>query len=149
MERPGQLRMKGIGCYTFEVLRADLREAPRADAERPLVLDERGFDTWEQVSTNTPEEGMSISRRRLILLLTLPVSILAALLIPLTSKARFLHPDTARRRLPSFRIIKFRTMLQRGGQRPAVARNKDGRVTGIGKILRKARIDEIPSSSTS
>jgi lipopolysaccharide/colanic/teichoic acid biosynthesis glycosyltransferase len=44
-----------------------------------------------------------------------------------------------------FRICKFRTMISAAEQAgPAVTKNGDARITWIGRILRKAKLDELP-----
>lgn len=45
----------------------------------------------------------------------------------------------------TFRLIKFRTMVKNAESNgPAFANNNDNRITRIGKILRKLRLDELP-----
>ncbi len=44
-----------------------------------------------------------------------------------------------------FFICKFRTMISRTGEAgPLVTKNGDARITGIGRILRKTKLDELP-----
>lgn len=84
--------------------------------------------------------------------LCFPVLIVLALLIRLDSPG---NPIFIQERMGfrgrTFRMVKFRTMRQRtsvddeGAQREdAMTRNDDDRVTKIGRVLRKSRIDELP-----
>lgn len=84
-----------------------------------------------------------------VLILTLPIMLLAALLIWIESGFRgpILYGQTrVGRDGRLFRILKFRSMTvdaeQYGGARWAVPR--DSRITAIGRLLRKSRIDEVP-----
>jgi exopolysaccharide biosynthesis polyprenyl glycosylphosphotransferase len=82
----------------------------------------------------------------LILLFSLPLIIIISLLIPLTSKGPiFFTQERLGARKKPFRIIKFRTMVQNAeANGPQWAHYDDERVTAIGKLLRRTRIDELP-----
>jgi len=81
------------------------------------------------------------------LLVLSPLILAAALLVKLTSKGPILYRQErlglARR---PYQLLKFRTMVadaeKEGG--PQWAREGDQRVTAVGRILRRSRIDEIP-----
>jgi lipopolysaccharide/colanic/teichoic acid biosynthesis glycosyltransferase len=81
----------------------------------------------------------------MILILLLPMAVIAVI-IKLTSKGPVLFKQervtTYGRR---FRIWKFRTMTVGADQKGALVTSAhDNRVTGIGKTLRKFRLDELP-----
>jgi exopolysaccharide biosynthesis polyprenyl glycosylphosphotransferase len=81
------------------------------------------------------------------LVLSLPLSLLAALLIKLTSRGPvfFCQERTGEDGAP-FKLIKFRTMRVDAEKEsgPVWAQKNDVRVTPIGRFLRLSRIDEIP-----
>jgi len=84
-----------------------------------------------------------------VLILTLPLTLLAALFIWMESGLRgpILYKQTrVGRDGKLFRILKFRSMTvdaeRYGGARWAVA--DDARITPVGNVLRKTRIDELP-----
>lgn len=82
----------------------------------------------------------------LMLVILLPVFIVIAILIKLDSKGPvfYLQERIGRYGKP-FMIIKFRSMrtdAEKDG--PALSSSSDYRMTGIGKILRKFRLDELP-----
>jgi lipopolysaccharide/colanic/teichoic acid biosynthesis glycosyltransferase len=81
----------------------------------------------------------------LLLLLTFPVLFLFALLIRLTSPgpAFFRQVRLGREGRP-FRIFKFRTMVAAQNSGPSITVSGDCRITPIGKILRRAKLDELP-----
>ena len=81
----------------------------------------------------------------MILILLLPMAVIAVI-IKLTSKGPVLYKQervtTYNRR---FRIWKFRTMTVGADKQGAlVTSENDNRVTGVGKTLRKFRLDELP-----
>ncbi len=81
------------------------------------------------------------------LALTLPISLLAAIAIKLTSAGPVLF---AQQRVGQkgnlFRLLKFRSMRQNAEAEsgPVWADANDDRITPVGRIIRKFRIDEIP-----
>lgn len=81
-----------------------------------------------------------------LLLITLPVSLVVALLVKLDSEGPIFY---CQERLGyegrPFRIIKFRTMVQNAESKgPQWASANDPRVTRVGWVLRKFRLDELP-----
>jgi lipopolysaccharide/colanic/teichoic acid biosynthesis glycosyltransferase len=83
----------------------------------------------------------------LVLILSFPVSILAALSIKLESKgpALFVH-ERAGLNGKHFKMLKFRGMIDNALLHgPELTQINDSRITKVGKILRRTSIDEIPN----
>jgi lipopolysaccharide/colanic/teichoic acid biosynthesis glycosyltransferase len=82
----------------------------------------------------------------LMLILLLPVFLYFAIAIKLDSKGPvFYLQERIGRYGKAFNILKFRTMYQNAETgTPKLSSATDERVTRIGKILRKYRIDELP-----
>ncbi len=81
-----------------------------------------------------------------VLILTSPMMLLIALGIKLSSKGPifFLQERIGLKGKP-FQIIKFRSMRTDAEQAgPQLSKENDPRITGIGKFLRKTRLDEFP-----
>lgn len=80
------------------------------------------------------------------LILTLPVTIVTAILIKIESRGPvFYQQERVGERGATFTIVKFRSMRQDAEKNGAVwACQNDNRVTKIGDFIRKVRIDEIP-----
>jgi len=78
------------------------------------------------------------------LLLTGPVILLCALLVKATSPGpAFFTQERVGRRGRTFRILKLRTMSH-NAHGPDVVASGDGRVTPLGRVLRRYKIDELP-----
>lgn len=83
----------------------------------------------------------------LILLLSTLVTVLIALLIKMTSPGPLLYKQQrVGKDGKVFSLYKFRTMVQDAEKEfgPVLASRDDPRVTKVGKILRRARLDELP-----
>ncbi len=92
------------------------------------------------------KRGFDILVALTLLVVTLPLQLLAALAILLTSGAPvFYTQERVGRGGRPFRLLKFRTMVpdaERHGARWAA--RKDPRVTPVGRFLRLTRLDELP-----
>jgi len=79
-------------------------------------------------------------------ILSLPLAILTAILIKIDSRGPVLYKqERVGRGGQTFMVMKFRSMrvdAEKDG--PVWARDADDRVTRVGRIIRKIRIDEIP-----
>lgn len=81
------------------------------------------------------------------LIVTFPIALVVALLIKLDSKGPVLFKqERVGEKGKVFKIIKFRSMRADAEERigPTWAKEKDDRVTRVGKYLRLFRLDEIP-----
>ncbi|MBI3546666.1 MAG: TIGR03013 family PEP-CTERM/XrtA system glycosyltransferase [Gammaproteobacteria bacterium] len=88
-----------------------------------------------------------IGASSILLLLTLPVMLITALLIKLESRGPiFYRQERVGEYGRSFGVLKFRSMrtdAERDGV-PQWAKKHDNRVTRVGRVIRKLRIDELP-----
>ena len=81
----------------------------------------------------------------LLLVLLSPVFLVLAIAIKLDSKGPvFYRQIRVTQYGKTFRIHKFRTMVQGADKGSQVTVNNDSRVTRIGKLIRSCRLDEIP-----
>ncbi len=80
------------------------------------------------------------------LIILLPLFVAVAMLVMFDSKgAVFFKQERVGRNFRSFNIIKFRTMVVAAENKgPQITVGGDKRVTKIGKILRRYKIDELP-----
>ncbi|MBX9699563.1 MAG: exopolysaccharide biosynthesis polyprenyl glycosylphosphotransferase [Acetobacteraceae bacterium] len=82
-----------------------------------------------------------------LLAITLPLLLVTALAIKLDSRGPvFYRQERVGRNGRTFMLVKFRSMRvdAEAGGRPVWASQQDPRVTRVGRIIRRARIDEIP-----
>ena len=131
------------------------------------LANERGMTKFAPVPWTRRDQArrvLNLTIAALALLLALPVMVIIAILIKLTSDGPVLFtqqrigldrralgkaPGNFRRHADSggrtFSMYKFRTMRVDGGASPQVwAQRDDPRVTPVGRVLRKFRLDELP-----
>ena len=90
---------------------------------------------------------MDIIFSSIILVVTLPVSLIVALAIKLDSKGPVFYKQIrVGKDNKQFKIYKFRSMYQDAEKHtgPVWSSKDDPRITRVGKIIRKFRLDEIP-----
>lgn len=94
----------------------------------------------------TLKRVMDISISLIAVVLLLPVYLTLALLVKLTSEGPvFFVQERIGHHGKPFNIIKFRTMVRDAEKNgPQLSSSHDQRITRIGKILRKTRMDELP-----
>jgi len=109
-----------------------------------LVFSE-GF--YKNVRRNLLKQSFDIAVSAVMLILTLPTMVLAAIAILLESGLPILYRQTrVGENGRTFEILKFRSMRV-DAEKDGVARwasQNDARVTRVGRFLRRSRIDELP-----
>jgi lipopolysaccharide/colanic/teichoic acid biosynthesis glycosyltransferase len=79
------------------------------------------------------------------IIVTGPLMVSAAVLIKLTSPGSiFYRAKRAGKGNKPFYMYKFRTMTQNADRKSTITVGKDSRITWVGSVLRKAKIDEFP-----
>lgn len=104
-----------------------------------------GFEVSRRVLLQKQIVSFSVSL--LLLLVCLPLFPLIALLIKLDSDGPvFFRQERVGQDGRTFSLLKFRSMRQDAEQKtgPVWARPDDNRVTRVGKLLRRTRLDEVP-----
>ena len=116
------------------------------DMLRPswLIFSGRGRETkFQSLVREATHRGLAL----IGLILTLPIAIITAVLIKLESPgAVFYQQERVGKNGKPFRVIKFRSMradAEKDGQ-AIWAQTNDARVTRVGGVIRKIRVDEIP-----
>jgi lipopolysaccharide/colanic/teichoic acid biosynthesis glycosyltransferase len=92
------------------------------------------------------KRGADLFLASLLLLITLPLMLLAALLIWLDDRGPVFYVQTRSGLMGHcFRLYKLRTMRQADPDAPASWTTRgDGRITRVGSLLRRVRLDELP-----
>ncbi len=140
------LRLKGIPieeCHTFyERLTSRI---PVSDLRQSWIVLSKGFSSsrWILVSKRL----IDISASVLGLLVTSPIALITVIALKLDSPGPiFFRQERAGQNERPFTLYKFRSMIQNAEKHcgPVWAAANDPRVTRVGRIMRKLRVDEIP-----
>jgi len=143
------LRIKTTGVHVNEISTFLERETGRVDLDSvnpSWLIFSDGFSSGRMVSSAF-KRLFDISASLVLLILTLPLVLITAVAIRLESKG----PAFYRQRRVGlygvgFDVIKLRSMRQdaEAGGKAVWAEKDDPRITRIGRIIRKLRIDELP-----
>jgi exopolysaccharide biosynthesis polyprenyl glycosylphosphotransferase len=123
-----------------------LEKIPVGHINERWIFQSRGFRNLENELYRRIKRALDVFVSLVVLVVTAPLSLLLGLLIKLTSKGPvFYVQDRLGEGEKTYRLRKFRTMVadaEKGG--PRWAEEKDLRVTAVGRVLRKTRLDELP-----
>jgi len=141
-----KLENRGIGLKIvpdlYEILSGQARTSQLYGIPLIDIMPEL-MPEWEKKLKRISDVVISL----IILVLTLPLNIFVALAIRLDSKGPVLFKqERIGMNNKNFKIYKFRSMFQDAEKNtgPVWSTKDDPRVTRVGKIMRKLRIDEIP-----
>lgn len=130
------------------VIRRPTRRFSPEDAIPKLDLDAPAEFPWR---VRAVKRLLDLTASGVALLLLAPVMLIVAVLVKLTSRGPVLFTQERVRRLfgdnsATFTMLKFRTMVNDAEKAsgPVWAAKDDARVTRLGKVLRKSRLDELP-----
>ncbi|MEM5481100.1 exopolysaccharide biosynthesis polyprenyl glycosylphosphotransferase [Pseudoalteromonas fuliginea] len=109
-------------------------------------LHQKAFSILSNKRTQITKRIIDIVSSIFLLIITLPLSFIAALLIKLESPGAVLFKQKRTGQYnKEFKVYKFRSMRNDAEKNGAQwASKNDARVTSVGKFIRKTRIDEIP-----
>ena len=113
--------------------------------EPTYLIFSEGFDQYK--FTYIFKRILDVGLALLGLLLSLPILLVTAVLIKLSSKGPvFFKQKRVGKEGKIFTLIKFRSMYMDAEEKtgPVWASKNDSRVTRVGRLMRKLRIDEIP-----
>jgi exopolysaccharide biosynthesis polyprenyl glycosylphosphotransferase len=110
----------------------------------PLIkLTKESVSGWIRIL----KRAMDIFCAALLLILTLPLMLLTAILVKVSSSGSvFFKQERVGEGEKIFKLYKFRTMIEGAEDEtgPVLATEDDPRITTVGRFLRKYRIDELP-----
>ncbi len=140
-------KMQGINVYDFLTFYEVTTGKIHISHIRPYwLLTSDGFNKLGSKFYVRSKRAFDLVIAAVLLILVLPLALLISLGIKLTSKGPVLFIQTrlGENQKP-FRLIKFRTMIKNAETGiPQWAEPDDERITFLGRILRKARLDELP-----
>ena len=112
--------------------------------DTPILLTREYPLTFEQ---RFVKRAIDIVCSLILIILTFPIMIITAILIKITDGGPVLYKQVRVTRYDKqFKIIKFRSMKvnAEADGKARLAQKDDNRITWIGKIIRKIRVDELP-----
>ena len=109
-------------------------------------LHQKAFSILSNQRTQVAKRFMDVACALILLIITLPLAIIAAILIKLESSGPILFKQKRTGQYnKQFKFYKFRSMCNDAEKHGAQwASKNDVRITKVGKFIRKTRIDEIP-----
>lgn len=134
-----------IPVYTLRCFYASVwRQSPVLDMNADWIF-EQDFRLAERSYYRIVKRLFDLVFSTLLLAFTLPLLVLTAILIKLDSRGPVLFSqERVGRRQRVFSLLKFRTMQVREESGPLYTAKNDPRITRVGALLRRLRIDELP-----
>lgn len=140
-------RLKGVGVYDIPSFYEQLTgKLPVHSLKDHWFLSAQGFERQGSGFFKKLKRCFDFMVALLFMILSLPLALIVVLIIKFTSKGPvfYLQERLGESEKP-FTMYKFRTMVE-GAEKdePKWAEEQDERVTTVGKVLRKTRLDELP-----
>jgi len=144
-EKLMELQFSGVRTYTLELFHeAFWRKIPLHHLDQ-MWLFQKGFEITRDPVYERLKRMSDIALSLLGLTLALPVLMLCAAAVWLDDRGPvfFSQIRVGRNRIP-FQLYKFRTMRPDAAPGVLYTQPSDARITRVGRLLRAARLDEIP-----
>jgi exopolysaccharide biosynthesis polyprenyl glycosylphosphotransferase len=140
-----QLYFDGIPTYTLEIFHQIYWRKIPLYRINPIWLFQEGFQIAREPVFERIKRGSDIALSTVGLILSAPVIAVAALAIKLDDGGPVFFAQTriGQHKAP-FRLRKLRTMRETTGAGDPYTRPGDARITRVGRLLRSARLDELP-----
>lgn len=140
-----QLYFGGIPTYTLEIYHQLYWRKIPLYRINPIWLFQEGFQIAREPVFERIKRMSDIALAMIGLIISVPIVAVAALAIKLDDRGPVFFAQTriGRHRVP-FRLLKLRTMRETVEKGDPYTRKGDARITRVGKVLRRARLDELP-----
>jgi len=142
-----RVRMRGIPIIDLSLfLEETMKKIPLSHITQHRFFRNDEFPGVKKDFSEKLKRSMDVVLSFILILASLPLSLLTAALIKLTSRGPvFFFQERLGRGENPYRLWKFRTMVP-GAEiaGPQWADEADARITRVGRILRKIRLDELP-----
>jgi len=140
-----QLYFDGIPTYTLEIFHQIYWRKIPLYRINPIWLFQEGFKVAREPVFERIKRGSDIVLSIIGLSLSMPVVAIAAMAIKLDDGGPVFFAQTriGRHKVP-FKLIKLRTMHEAVDTADPYTRKGDARITRAGRLLRAARLDELP-----
>lgn len=140
-----QLYFDGVPTYTLEIFHEVYWRKIPLYRINPVWLFQEGFQIAREPVFERTKRGVDIVLSLMGLVVSAPVIAAAAIAIKIDDRGPVFFTQTrvGRDKVP-FRLAKLRTMRESPGSQDPYTRPGDARVTRVGRLLRSARLDELP-----
>jgi exopolysaccharide biosynthesis polyprenyl glycosylphosphotransferase len=140
-----QLYFQGIPTYTLEIFHEVYWRKIPLYRINPIWLFQEGFQIAREPVFERIKRISDIALSIIGLILSAPVVAIAAIAIKLEDRGPVFFAQTriGRHKVP-FRLMKLRTMREASEPGDPYTKKGDARITRVGKMLRSARLDELP-----
>jgi len=140
-----QLYFSGVPTYTLELFHQVYWRKIPLYRINPIWLFQEGFKVAREPVFERIKRLVDIVLSVLGLVVTAPLVALAAVAIKLDDRgAVFFSQSRIGQHKTPFRLLKLRTMHEEAGAGDLYTRTNDVRITRVGALLRKSRLDELP-----
>ena len=140
-----QLYFAGVPTYTLEIFHQIYWRKIPLYRINPIWLFQEGFQIAREPVFERIKRGSDILLSTLGLIAASPVIAAAAVAIKLDDRGPVFFAQTRIGRFKApFKLLKLRTMRASAGAGDPYTRPGDARVTRVGRLLRSARLDELP-----
>ena len=147
MSRLFDLKVDGLKIYSYEEFNENVqRKIDINTIDEEWLLQSYGFDILNNESQKNIKRGLDLIIAVILFIFTLPIMILTAIAIKLESKGPVIFKQVrVGENSKKFKVYKFRSMKEHNSEDYSrYAQDTDDRITKVGKIIRKMRIDELP-----
>jgi len=143
-----ETKQKNKGVYELSSLYTSLTgKVPMEFVDGKWLMNSQGMQGMISKPYIRMKRLLDITMACIMLVMLLPVIVLISILIKVESKGNviFGQERLGKNRRP-FMCYKFRTMVENAEQKtgPVWSSDEDPRITKLGRILRKTRLDELP-----
>jgi len=140
-------KMKGISIYDIPTFyEYFMGKIPIDHIKERWFLYSEGFRKIRSKVFKRLKRVIDLLSSLVLLIMTVPLGLIVALAVKLNSRGPiFFIQERVGENDRLFKLFKFRTMVTNAEEGdPKWAEENDPRITGVGKILRKTRLDELP-----
>jgi exopolysaccharide biosynthesis polyprenyl glycosylphosphotransferase len=143
-----QVKYRGKAVYDLSTLYKNITgKVPLTYIDGRWLLNSNGLQGEANLPYVRAKRVFDVLLSSLLLLLSVPIFVIIAVAIRLDSKGRtfFVQERLGLQRRP-FNCVKFRTMIEDAESEsgPIWSGDNDPRITPVGRLLRKIRLDELP-----
>lgn len=147
IKRIFKLKLKGLKIMDYAEFNERIqRKIDLSYIDEEWLIQENGFEILNNETQKKLKRGLDIGLSIFLLILLSPVFLIIVIMIKLESKGSIFFKQTRTgKNLKEFKVYKFRSMKEHDKKKYSrYVQKDDKRITKVGKVIRKLRIDELP-----